>query len=77
MNEAGGRDISADATPCPAALRPGLSAVLPAMSPKIIPCISRAISAQDEANGLHPSASGVANPEKADYSAAAPSPVSP
>jgi len=44
------------------------------MLPKIIPCISRAISAQDEAGGL-PSASGVANPEKADYSAAASSPV--
>jgi hypothetical protein len=40
------------ATPHPAALLPGLSAVLPTMSPKIIPCISRAISAQDEADGL-------------------------
>ena len=39
-------------TPHPAALLPGLSAVLPTMSPKIIPCISRAISAQDEADGL-------------------------
>ena len=29
---------------CPAALLPGLSAAVPTMSPKIIPCISRAIS---------------------------------
>jgi hypothetical protein len=41
------------------------SAVQPTMSPKVIPCISRAISAQDEADGL-PAVrfSGVVNPER-------------
>jgi hypothetical protein len=37
--------------PCPAALLPGLSAAIPTMTPKIIPCIFRAILAQDEADG--------------------------
>jgi hypothetical protein len=56
--------------PCPAALLPGLSAAIPTMTPKITPCISRAIPAQDETDGL-PAVrfSGVENPEKADYSA--------
>jgi hypothetical protein len=46
------------------------------MSPKIIPRISRAISAQDEADGLQAVRfSGVANPQNADYSAAVSSPV--